>query len=117
MSRLRRWLRSRRGPQRAASGTDLRSCSDCGKSFVYPVTWTESGPADWWLLLRCGSCGSWHDVLASNLVVADYDRILDADLDRIRDAADRLQREVLRQEADTFGRALRLDLLTADDFR
>jgi hypothetical protein len=117
MSRLRRWLRSRRGPQRAASGTDLRCCPDCGKAFAYPVTWTESGPADWWLLLRCGSCGSWRDVVASNPVVADYDRILDEDLEVIREAADRMERETLMAEADTFGVALRLDLLTADDFR
>jgi hypothetical protein len=117
MSRLRRWLRSRRGPLRAASGTDLRCCSDCGKAFAYPVTWTESGPADWWLLLRCGSCGSWRDVVASNPVVAEYDRILDDDLDAIRDAADRMQRETLMAEADALSVALRLDLLTADDFR
>jgi hypothetical protein len=56
-------------------------------------------------------------VVASNPIVADYDRILDEDLDAIRDAADRLEREALSAEADTFGRALRLDLLTADDFR
>jgi hypothetical protein len=55
--------------------------------------------------------------VASNLVVADYDRILDADLDAIRNAADRMERDALRAEADTLGRALRLDLLTADDFR
>jgi hypothetical protein len=117
MSRLRRWLRSRRGPERAARGRDLHLCPDCGLGFTHPVTWTESGPAAWWLLLRCGSCGSWRDVVASNPVVAEYDRILDEDLDAIRDAADRMQRETLMAEADTFGVALRLDLLTADDFR
>jgi hypothetical protein len=117
MSRLRRWLRSRRGLQRAGSGYELHSCSDCGKAFAYPVTWTESGPADWWLLLRCGSCGAWRDVVASNPVVAEYDRILDEDVDRIRCAAERLERESLMAEADTLGAALRLDLLTADDFR
>jgi hypothetical protein len=56
-------------------------------------------------------------VVASNPVVAEYDRILDDDLDRIRAAADKLERDSLRAQADTFGRALRLDLLTADDFR
>ena len=117
MSRLRRWLRSRRGLQRAAGGNDLHRCSDCGEGFAYPVTWTESGPADWWLLLRCGSCGTWRDVVASNPVVAEFDRLLDEDLDTIRDTADRLEREWLMAEADTFGAALRLDLLTADDFR
>jgi len=30
---------------------------------------------------------------------------------------DRLERESLRAQADSFGTALRLDLLTADDFR
>jgi hypothetical protein len=117
MSRLRRWLRSRRGLERAASGTDLSCCSDCGKAFAYPVTWTESGPADWWILLRCGSCDAWRDVVASNPVVAAYDRILDEDLETIRVAAARLERAALSAEADTLGRALRLDLLTADDFR
>jgi hypothetical protein len=56
-------------------------------------------------------------VVASNPVVAEYDRILDEDLDAIRDAADRMERETLMAEADTLGVALRLDLLTADDFR
>jgi hypothetical protein len=114
---LRRWLRSRSGPQRAATGSDLHCCADCGRGYVYPVTWTESGPADWWLLLRCGSCGTWRDVVASNPVVADYDRLLDKDVDTIRAAADKLERESLLAAADTFGAALRLDLLTADDFR
>ena len=117
LSRLRRWLRTHRGLRRAASGTALKRCSDCGQGFAYPVTWTESGPADWWLLLRCGSCGVWRDVVASNPAVAEYDRILDDDLDTIRDAVDRLERESLMAEADNLGAALRLDLLTADDFR
>ena len=117
MSRLRRWLRSDAAPRVPLAGPTSSCCSDCGKAFACPVTWTESGPADWWLLLRCGSCGSWRDVVASNPVVAAYDRILDEDLDTIRAAADRLEREALSAEADTFGQALRLDLLTADDFR
>jgi len=56
-------------------------------------------------------------VVASNPVVAEFDRLLDEDLDTIRDTADRLEREWLMAEADTFGAGLRLDLLTADDFR
>ena len=85
--------------------------------FVYPITWTESGPGDWWLLLRCGQCGARRDVVASNLVVAEFDRVLDEELDRIRSEADRLERESLQAQADSFGTALRLDLFTADDFR
>jgi hypothetical protein len=95
----------------------LERCPRCGEEFVYPVTWTESGPADWWLLLRCGACGAWRDVIASNQAVEAFDRLLDDQVRMIRTAAERLARESLSAQADTLGAALRLDLLTADDFR
>lgn len=117
MSRFHRWLCRREQRVRAVNTTDLHRCGECGEGFVYPVTWTESGPADWWLLLRCGACGAWRDVVASNQVVAEFDRALDDDMDRMRIAAERLERESFRAEADTLGTALRLDLLGADDFR
>jgi hypothetical protein len=120
MSRFRHWLRRLERGERvvqASGATDLHRCRDCGEGFVYPVTWTESGPADWWLLLRCGGCGAWRDVVASNHAVAAFDRILDEGLDAIRATADRIGRESFLAEAETFGTALRLDLLGADDFR
>jgi hypothetical protein len=116
LSRLVRWLRRHR-LERASTPRDLHWCPACGADFVHPITWTESGPADWWLLLRCGECGTRRDVVASNLVVAEFDRVLDEELDRIKLTADRLERETLRAQADSFGTALRMDLLTADDFR
>ena len=82
-----------------------------------PVTWSESGPADWWLLLRCGSCGSSREVVASNAAVAEYDGHLDDSMQEINAAAEQLAREQLAAEAETFGAALRRDLLSADDFR
>jgi hypothetical protein len=120
MSRFRHWLRRlepREHLDQPSEATDLHQCRECGEGFVYPVTWTESGPADWWLLLRCGGCGAWSDVVASNHAVATFDRFLDECLDTIRLAADRLGRESLLAEAETIGTALRLDLLGADDFR
>ena len=117
MSRLRRWLR-RHGARRSASaGTRLQLCRDCGEDFVYPVTWTESGPDAWWLLLRCGGCESWRDVVASNTAVAAFDRVLDEGSAEIELAADQLGRESLRAEADALGTAIDLDLIGADDFR
>ena len=95
----------------------LELCPRCGEEFVYPVKWTESGPGDWWLLLRCGACGSWRDVIESNCTVEAFDQLLDEHMHVIRVAADRLDRESLAAQADTLGTALRLDLLTADDFR
>ena len=84
---------------------------------MYPVTWTESGADAWWLLLRCGGCGSWRDVVASNSAVAAFDRVLDEGSAEIELEADRLGRESLRAEADALGTALDLDLIGADDFR
>ena len=116
ISRFFRWLR-RGAPEPVETATELQSCPECGTDFVCPITWTESGPCDWWLLLRCGQCGARRDVVASNVVVDEFDRVLDEELDRIRAEADRLERESLRAQADSFGTALRMDLLTADDFR
>jgi hypothetical protein len=84
---------------------------------VYPVSWTESGAAEWSLHLRCGGCASSRDVVASNDDVEVFDRKLDRDMDMIEAAAERLARESFLAQADTFGAALRLDLLGADDFR
>jgi hypothetical protein len=95
----------------------LDVCPQCGEDFVYPVTWAESGPAGWWLRLRCGGCGGWRDLVASNRAVEEFDRTLDAEMALIRAAADRLARESLSAQAETFSTALRLDLLGADDFR
>jgi hypothetical protein len=117
MSRFRRWLHRRERCELAGNATGLHVCSECGEGFVYPVTWTESGPAGWWLLLRCGGCGAWRDVVASNQAVAAFDRSLDEDIDLIRSTVERLERESLLAQADSFGTAMRLDLLSADDFR
>jgi hypothetical protein len=117
MSRFRHWLRRRGWRARAVSETRLQHCHACGEDFVHPVTWTESGPEHWWLLLRCGGCGEWRDVVSTNEAVAAFDRTLDEEIEVIRCAADRLDRESLMAQAETFGAALRLDLLTADDFR
>ena len=117
LSGLRRRLRRARGRRLAASTGRLDLCGACGEAFVVPVTWSESGPADWWLLLRCGSCGSWREVVASNTLVASYDHELDEGMQEINAAADLLARDAIATEAETLGTALQRDLLTADDFR
>jgi hypothetical protein len=117
MSRLGRWLRRSRRRPHGNLAPRLDRCFDCGEGFVYPLDWSESGPADWWLHLRCGACGTSREVVASNRAVEEFDRQLDGEMETIEAAADRLARESLLAEADAFGAALRLDLLTADDFR
>jgi len=114
---LRRRLRRARGRRLAASSGRLDLCGACGEPFVCPVRWFESGPADWWLLLRCGSCSASREVVASNAAVAEYDNQLDEGMRVINATAERLAREALAAEADALGTALGLGLLDADDFR
>ena len=114
---IRRRLRRARGRRLAVTTGRLDLCGACGESFVCPVTWSEQGPADWWLMLRCGSCGVSREVIASNSAVAAYDSQLDEGMQEINAAADRLAQEALAVEADTLGTAFDLDLLGADDFR
>lgn len=112
-----RRLRRARGRRLAANTGRLDLCGACGEAFVYPVTWAERGPMDWWLHLRCGSCGASREVVASNAAVAAYDSQLDAGMREINSAAEQLAHEALAAEAETLVVALDRDLLSADDFR
>jgi hypothetical protein len=56
-------------------------------------------------------------VVASNDAAEAFDWLLDQQMAVIRAAADRLERESLAAEAESFATALRLDLVRADDFR
>jgi hypothetical protein len=87
MSRFRRWLDRSGGRPEPETDTRLDLCFECG------------------------------EVVASNCAVEAFDRQLDGEMDAIEAAAWRLERESFLAQADTFGTALRLDLLSADDFR
>jgi hypothetical protein len=117
MSRFGSWLRRSLRTERATTPARLDLCFGCGKAFVHPVTWSEWGPDAWLVFLRCGGCARSRDVVATNAEVALFDQMLDRDMELMADTADRLEFECFAAEADTFGAALRLDLLTADDFR
>ena len=69
------------------------------------------------MLLRCGACGSSRDVVANNDAAEAFDLLLDQQMAMIRAAADRLEREALAAQTESFVTALRLDLVRADDFR
>ena len=109
-----RFGRRRRGRYRRK--VPLQVCVACGEAFVYPVTWSESGPESWWLLLRCGSCGVWRELFARDDAVEAYDRFLDRGTAAITREANQLDRERLAAQVDSFGEALRLGLIGADDF-
>jgi hypothetical protein len=94
----------------------LLDCSECGADFVHPVEWSPNDGGTWWMLLRCGACGKSREETVPDDVAERYDRELDMAEYRMRLEADRLAKELLEEQADSFATALRLDLIGAEDF-
>jgi hypothetical protein len=94
----------------------LSDCSDCGADFVHPVEWSPNDGGTWWMRLRCGACGASREETVPDAEAERYDRELDLAEHRMRRAADRLSKELLEHQADTFAAALELDLIGAEDF-
>ena len=94
----------------------LSDCSDCGAHFVHPVEWSPNDGGTWWMLLRCGACGTSREETVSDEEAERYDSELDMAEYRMRRAADRLSKERLEEQADSFATALELDLIGVEDF-
>jgi hypothetical protein len=86
-------------------GSGLHQCSRCHADFVVPVWWQELDDGRLRLLLRCGQCGTRHDIVVAG------------------DVADRFERDYLRvigemaADASAFSDALAGDRIGADDFK
>ena len=81
-----------------------------------PVWWEDVDDERWHMLLRCGECGTYRDLIASNDVARAYEYDLDRGMAEIRAALDSLDRDRMTLEADAFIVALRCDLIDAEDF-
>ena len=68
------------------------------------------------MLLRCGACGATREETVSDFEAEVYDRALNLAESHMRREADRLSRERLAQQAESFTTALELDLIGAEDF-
>ena len=101
-----------RRPRRAT----LADCAACGSDHVHPVEWSPHDGDHWWMRLRCGSCGASRETTVEDAEADLFDCELDRAQASIRRSAERLSREQLAAEADTFATALELDLISADDF-
>jgi hypothetical protein len=98
------------------SSTGLESCLVCGRDFVSMVRCTRTGAGSWWLLLRCGDCGTWHETVACDHDVASLQRAIKRGLDLLADTVRYLDLERMGSQAEAFSQALELDLIGADDF-
>ena len=104
----------RRG--RRATAEELMVCAPCGSDFVSPVDWAEHDEATWWIRLRCGQCGEAREVVVPQEIADRFDRALDRASLAIAATLERLDRERMTAEVESFVTALRLDLLDAADF-
>jgi hypothetical protein len=94
----------------------LSDCSECGADFVHPVEWSPNDGGTWWMLLRCGACGTSREETVPDEEAERYDSELDMAEHRMRTAAERLNRELQEEQAESFAIALELDLIGAEDF-
>jgi hypothetical protein len=109
-------LRRRRRAARARNDADLQHCRACESHSVHPVEWEPFGETHWWILLRCGACGTQGEGLVANAVAQRFDRELDEVQHEMVRAADRLRLEIMSAQAESLAVALERDLIGADDF-
>jgi hypothetical protein len=91
-------------------------CAVCGASVVNPVDWAETDETHWWVRLRCGACAWAREAIITDVEAKHFERDLDRGLGEIARVADRLDRERMVREAESFITALRRDLIDPADF-
>lgn len=100
--------------RRSSSGLEV--CLVCREDFVSMVRCTRAGGDSWWLLLRCGGCGTWHETFARDDAVAALQRAIAQSLEAVAERANCLDLERMGSQVEAFSQALELDLIDADDF-
>jgi len=98
------------------SNTGLEICPCCRRDFVSMVRCTRARDGGWWLVLRCGDCGTWHETFAPDDAVSGLVKALARGRRAVANMLRTLERERMRAQVETFAHALELDLIGADDF-
>jgi hypothetical protein len=80
------------------------------------VRCTRAGSGTWWLLLRCGGCGTWHETFARDDAVAELQKAIARGVNAVAERVRRLDLERMGSQVETFSQALELDLIGPDDF-
>jgi hypothetical protein len=103
------------GPWQKSSPAIL-DCPLCHSDLACPMEWGVADEASWWILVRCGDCEAWKEIVISNEQAALLDRELDRQMTAMSRAADRLDAERMAAESQTFIRALQANAIVATDF-
>jgi hypothetical protein len=95
---------------------DLHICRECESQLVYPVSWEESGPENWSVLLHCPNCDLHREGVFSQYTVECFDEQLDRGADALARDYKRLMRANMAEEIELFAGALASDALLPEDF-
>lgn len=95
----------------------LEVCLLCEEKCVSLVDCTRTREGKWWLRLRCGSCGAWHETFAPDDAVAALQRSIRRGHGRVAETVRNIELERMASEIERFSRALELDLIGPEDFR
>lgn len=96
--------------------TGLEICLVCRRDFVHLVRCTNAGDDSWWLLLRCGGCGTWHETFARGDDLRALRQASARSLEMVAEALKRLDLGRMSWQVEAFSQALERDLIDADDF-
>ena len=96
--------------------TGLELCLVCRRDFVSMVRCTKAGSGSWWLLLRCGDCGTWHETVARDEAVAALQKSIAQGRETLAEGLRCLDLERMGLQVEAFSQALELDLIDPDDF-
>ena len=96
--------------------TGLEICIVCRRDFVHLVRCTNAGDDSWWLLLRCGGCGTWHETFARGDDLRALRQASARSLETVAEALKRLDLDRMSSEVEAFSQGLERDLIDADDF-
>ena len=100
----------------STDNTGLEICLVCRRDFVHLVRCTNAGDDSWWLLLRCGGCGTWHETFARGDDLRALRQASARSLEMVAEALKRLDLGRMSWQVEAFSQALERDLIDADDF-
>jgi hypothetical protein len=99
-----------------APGYGLHICPVCRADFVVPVTVEAVEGARWHLLLRCGECQTYRDVVVTKAVAERYEEDWERGVADVAAEHERLEHERMAADVEVLIVALERDLIDAADF-
>jgi hypothetical protein len=95
----------------------MTMCPRCGSTFLQPLRCEAKAAGVMMVELRCPDCMTWLKAPHTRADMRELDRRQAEFRSALVTQYERLVAESMEALADCWGRALELDLLSADDFR